>query len=832
METTAYMRLSIVIFIFSLTFNSIAQNNSSKIKRCGTDNYVANKIFNDSNYSKIVEQTRLMREEIGAGSANKRSQACPNGNLTIPVAVHFDDGIGTTPRERTCLLSLVNAQIRVLNEAFNGLNDSGCSTTPTNGACLTFKLGNQNHAPITGLQNGDPAITFDGAFTCPQATPCNVTYWGGYLNIVVQNMVDSGGPLGIAPLNGNPAGGSSSDNAILVDACAFGTEDIFCDQAGPYSCGAAFRYRSGYTTVHEAGHFYGLDHTFCSDDNGNPEGGEACSCSFSNCDGFSDTPVQCHSNYSCFSGTCSETIINPCGGTVIFNNFMDYLVDNCMNSFTNQQTTFMNDLADADSYKQALGDFAPDCDFLLRVDNEKRTVSESETLILCGSSDFIIEETVLNNPENYNWTFTTTNGLQVNINSSSQPNPVLRLSGNPGQLTVSLSASNANGTCSGTNKTYNIEPSLDFSANLSNVECLNNNIAGVELELGSTNGNVSFSPANLVTGSGTSSDPYLALVDLEDDCSPIAFTAFDEGLMIEKGILEILEPSNIAGSYEAGTNDATQFGVDMETVSPCIQGDIMLVNDGSGITTDFCQPEPPTQPTSSQCNNLNGNIALIDRGDCTFVSKIENAQACDAIAVIICNCEPFSENCIANSNTEILNMSGESNSINIPSIFISYNDCQLVKSSLNQEENVRVCIGAPRTGSCAQTVSINPCEISACSGNIVNGCTNPCAANFNPQATQNDGSCANFITANINSLPAFTLNDNSIQLSGSPAGGTFSGNGVVFSTFNASVVSIGMHTITYTYNNSNGCEVSAAKSILVSQLDYNFVEYQLDFISP
>lgn len=821
------MRLSIILILIStLTFSLMAQNSYSTVKRCGTDNYVANKILNDSNYLKIVEQTRLLREEIGARSSNKRVQACPNGNLIIPVAVHFDSGIGTSIRERTCLLSLVNEQMRVLNEAFNGLNDSGCSTTPTNGACITFKLANNNHTSESGLQNGEPAITYNGEFTCPRSTPCNLTYWSGYLNIIVQNMLGFGGPLGIAPLNGSP-GASGSANSILVDACGFGTEDIYCSQAGPNSCGTDFSYRHGYTTVHEAGHFYGLDHTFCSDDGGNPEGGDRCNCGFFNCDGFSDTPAQCHSNYTCFSGTCSETIRNPCGGTAIFNNFMDYLVDNCMNSFTNQQTTFMNDLADRDSYKQsALDDIAPDCDFSLRIDEEKRTVSESETLTLCGSSDFFIEETVLNNPENYNWTFTTTNGLQVNINSSTEANPVLRLSGNSGQLIINLTASNAGGTCSSTSKTFNIQPSLDFVANTNNVECLNNNVAGVELELGDTNGNVSFSPSNLVTGSGTSTDPYLALVNLDQQCEPIAFTAFDEGLMVEKGILEILEPSNIAGGYEVGTNDPNQFGVDIETVSPCIQGDLVIVNDGSGITTDFCQPA-----STSQCNNLNGNIAVIDRGDCFFVDKIESAQACGAIAVIICNCEPFSENCNANSSTEILNMSGDSNNINIPSIFVSYNNCQLIKSSLNQQ-NVRACIGAPSTSPCAQTVSINPCNISACSSNIVNGCTNPCAANFNPQATQNDGSCNNLITASINNLPAFTSNDNSIQLSGSPSGGTFSGNGVIFSTFNPNVVNIGMHTITYTYSNNNGCEVSAAKSILVSQINYNFVQYQLDFISP
>ena len=824
------MRLVILIIFLSVTHNTIAQNNYSNVKRCGADNFVANKILNDSNYLKIVEQTRLGREEV-ANRSYKNTQACPNGNVVIPVAIHFDNGIGTTAQEQTCLISLANAQIRALNKAYNGLDDEGCSTSPSGGACIIFKIANRNHVASSGLQNGEPAITFNGAYTCPFANPCNVTGWGGYLNIVVQNMIDFEGPLGIAPLNGNPGGGGA-ENSFLVDACTFGTDDVYCSQAGPNSCATTFRYRSGFTAVHEAGHFYGLDHTFCTDGGGNPEGGESCNCGSTNCDGFTDTPPQCYSNYSCFSGTCSQSVSNPCGGTAVFNNFMDYLVDDCMNSFSDQQTIFMNQLANAEIYKQsALGDFTPTCDFLLKVEGGSRYANENESIKICSNSEFIIEEIVLNNPESYNWTFATTNGLQVNIGSSINPSPVLRLSGTAGQLTISLTASNSSGNCSSTSKTFNVAPSLELTANLNSVTCLNNNFAEVELNVGSTIGNVSFSPANLVTGSGTNANPYLTLVNLDGDCSPIALTAFDDGLTVEKGIFEILQPFYLTGNYEVGINNASDFGVDIETILPCVQGEIIIVNDGNGATADFCQPSPPAQPNTSQCNNLNGNIALVDRGICTFTSKIENAQACGAIAVVICNCEPFTTDCTATSATEVVTMTGSSNIVNIPSIFISYNDCQLIKSALNQEP-VRACIGAPRSDLCAQTITINPCEITACSSNGVSGCTNPCAANYNPQATQENGSCTNITTASISGLPAFIANGNSIQLTGSPAGGTFSGNGIVFTSFNPSLVNFGLHPITYTYNNGNGCQVSTSQTILVSQINYNFVQYQLDFISP
>src|SRR5205823_11295871 len=49
-----------------------------------------------------------------------------------------------------------------------------------------------------------------------------------------------------------------------------------------------------------------------------------------------------------------------------------------------------------------------------------------------------------------------------------------------------------------------------------------------------------------------------------------------------------------------------------------ITGDVALVNDGTAPVTDACQALP--------ANSLSGQIALIDRGACTFVVKVKNAQ--------------------------------------------------------------------------------------------------------------------------------------------------------------------------------------------------------------
>jgi len=86
--------------------------------------------------------------------------------------------------------------------------------------------------------------------------------------------------------------------------------------------------------------------------------------------------------------------------------------------------------------------------------------------------------------------------------------------------------------------------------------------------------------------------------------------------------------------------------------------------------------------------------------------------------------------------------------------------------------------------------------------------------------------------AEIIGLPSTTSNSTPITLSGSPAGGSFSGTGVVFSAFNPSLSGPGLHTIEYTYTDENNCTSSAAQTILVFTINFTFVNYNLGVISP
>ncbi|MGO2101880.1 MAG: T9SS-dependent M36 family metallopeptidase [Psychroflexus halocasei] len=84
------------------------------------------------------------------------------------------------------------------------------------------------------------------------------------------------------------------------------------------------------------------------------------------------------------------------------------------------------------------------------------------------------------------------------------------------------------------------------------------------------------------------------------------------------------------------------------------------------------------------CNNLtnpaeiDGKIAVIKRGNCSFTDKVMNAQNAGAIAVIVVN----------NEAGQPIRMGGENTSINIPSLMITQFDGQNIISALENNETL------------------------------------------------------------------------------------------------------------------------------------------------
>jgi PA domain len=66
-----------------------------------------------------------------------------------------------------------------------------------------------------------------------------------------------------------------------------------------------------------------------------------------------------------------------------------------------------------------------------------------------------------------------------------------------------------------------------------------------------------------------------------------------------------------------------------------ITGNVVVAQDGVGVSTDACEPL-----TAASALAVLGNIALVDRGTCTFIVKVKNAQDAGAIAVLVADNAP------------------------------------------------------------------------------------------------------------------------------------------------------------------------------------------------
>ncbi|MFQ5739524.1 MAG: PA domain-containing protein [Acidobacteriota bacterium] len=124
--------------------------------------------------------------------------------------------------------------------------------------------------------------------------------------------------------------------------------------------------------------------------------------------------------------------------------------------------------------------------------------------------------------------------------------------------------------------------------------------------------------------------------------------------------VRVLFPGAIAGDYEAG---GAVFGPVLDETG--VTGDVVLADDGTGTATDGCEP-------LINGGAISGNIALIDRGDCNFTVKVENAEAVGATAVIVAN----------NAGDELITMGcdpADCDCCGISSVFIGQTDGQTIR---------------------------------------------------------------------------------------------------------------------------------------------------------
>lgn len=316
----------LIFFVFLHTQKSNAQ------ERCATVEY-SKTLKSERNVLETEQQfEEWLRNKIENRKTVLRSGRIKSGPYQVPIVIHVihkGEALGTGVNISD---AQIMSQISVLNKDFKRLN-ADASSTPAEFAAVA---GNMDIEFILAKRNPEGAATTGITRMQGAQNQWSVndnyqlksqSYWPAedYLNIWVTDL--SGGYLGYAqlPVSGLPGLENSSNNrltdGVVIDYRAFGSIDD-----GPF--GLDTQYNKGRSTTHEMGHFFGLKHIWADDE----KSGDTCSGS----DYVDDTPNQAIS-----SSGCPTHPRTSCSSNDMFQNFLDYTNDACMNLFTQGQVTRM-----------------------------------------------------------------------------------------------------------------------------------------------------------------------------------------------------------------------------------------------------------------------------------------------------------------------------------------------------------------------------------------------------------------------------------------------------------------------------------------------------------
>ena len=287
-------------------------------ERCHTDEAHA-ALLADSAFARSYFAFEAAMEDMASSGALRSSTT-----HVLPVVVHVmhdgsDLGTGSNISD-----AQVQSAIEALNADFRG--DFGGAQID-----IEFELAarDPDGNPSSGIVRVDvsaevPSYSSTGMVTSSSSDPASelavksMSHWpsGDYINVWVVHKLNGGAsPIGFAYLP--PFSGTL--DGIVVHRQVFGVGD----QYDLYN-----NYDLNRTLTHEVGHYLGLLHTFnntsscATESNCQTQGDKVC-----------DTPPTTGS-LGCSALDCPNTLVE---------NFMDYSVDGCMDSFTEGQRTRMRD---------------------------------------------------------------------------------------------------------------------------------------------------------------------------------------------------------------------------------------------------------------------------------------------------------------------------------------------------------------------------------------------------------------------------------------------------------------------------------------------------------
>jgi hypothetical protein len=149
----------------------------------------------------------------------------------------------------------------------------------------------------------------------------------------------------------------------------------------------------------------------------------------------------------------------------------------------------------------------------------------------------------------------------------------------------------------------------------------------------------------------------------------------------------VSSPPAIAGTYAAGY---ALFGAGTLGLAGNVAQALDPSDDDGPSTTDACSP-------LTNEGAVSGNVAIIDRGTCTFVVKVGHAEDAGAIGVIIVN----------NAGNALVNMAGIESTILIPAVFLGQSAGSTIVAQLGSGVSASLVSPAARDSSLDSSVVVH-----------------------------------------------------------------------------------------------------------------------------